>query len=123
MRVDHNHDPDDCSANRLKVPSAIDTTTDRDRRILLAHKVFEKERAISAARRELEAARAKVAKVTQEYRSAVAVAVGCVVEDLQFSDSMVCFGTRLVVHCVWDLRPPNTRWPLCVFCGSPRDGE
>ena len=96
---------------------------DRNRRILLAHMVFEKERAIFAAQREVEAAKNRVRAKRDEYRKAVADAVSCRIEDLQFSDSMACFGTKLVLHCVWDLRPPNTRWPFCVFCGSPRDGE
>ncbi len=97
--------------------------TDRDRRILLAHKVFEKERVIYAAQRDMAAANSRVAQATLVYQRTVAEAVGCRVEDLQFSDSMVCLGTRLVSHCVWDIRPPNARWPLCVFCGSPRDGD
>lgn len=85
--------------------------------------MFRYESDINAARREVQAAQAKVARVTAIYRAAVASALGCRVEDLQFSDSMACFGTKLVMHCVWDLRPPNTRWPFCVFCGNPRDGD
>ncbi len=108
--------------DRRMTNHTVDGPTDRDRRILLAHRVFEKERAIYAAQREVAAANSKVAQVTLSYRRAVAEAVGCRVEDLQFSDSVACFGTRLVSHCVWDLRPPNARWPFCVFCGSPRDG-
>lgn len=96
--------------------------TDHDRRVLLAHKVFEKERAIIAAQNAARAAQMKVDNAKAAYRAAVAAAVGCKVDELQFSDSMACFRTRLVLHCVWDLRPPNARWPLCVFCGSPRDG-
>ena len=96
--------------------------TDRDRRVLLAHKVFEYEKAIFAAQREARAAAAVVEQKRAAFQKKVAEVVGCKVEDLQFSDGMVCFGTKLVLHCVRDLRPPNTRWPFCVFCGSPRDG-
>lgn len=96
---------------------------ERDRRILLAHAVFQKEGAISAAQREVRTAQAAVEKARRAYHEAVAAAVGCRVEDLQFSDSIACFGTKLVMHCVWDLRSPNTRWPFCIFCSSPRDGE
>jgi hypothetical protein len=95
--------------------------TDRDRRVLLAHKVFEYEKAIFAAQREARAAAAVVDAKRAAYRKKVAEAVGIKEEDLQFSDSMACFGTRLVMHCVWDLKS-NWQWPLCVFCGSPRDG-
>jgi hypothetical protein len=95
--------------------------TDRERRILLAHKVFEAEKAIFAADRAVHAARVEVEKKRAAYRVAVAAATGVEEDNLQFSDSMACFGTKLIMHCVWDLR--DVRWPLCVFCGSPRDGE
>ena len=97
--------------------------TDRDRRVLLSHRVFEAEKDIFAAQREVRVAQAKVDQKRSTYHKKVAEVVGCSVGDLKFSDSVAFFGTRLVSHCVWDLRSPNARWPFCVFCGSPRDGE
>jgi hypothetical protein len=41
-------------------------------------------------------------------------------EGLQFDTGHSCGQSRLMMHCVYDIR---TRWPCCVFCGSPRDGD
>ncbi len=93
-----------------------------DERVLLAHKVFEKEKCIAEAAREINRAKLVHATAVKNYHQHVADTYGCEVEALQFSDSMVCFGTKLVSHCVWDVKE-NPRWPSCIFCGAPRDGE
>ncbi len=95
--------------------------SDTERRVLLAHRVFEAEKAIFVANRAVQVAQAEAVRKRALYHAAVAAALGVAEKDLQFSDSMACFGTKLIAHCVWDLR--DRRWPCCVFCGAPRDGE
>lgn len=94
-----------------------------DDQILLAYKVFELERAHSAAQRKLREDHIQnqraVATAADRYAAKLAEVTGIAQESLQFNTGHGCFQNHLIMHCVYDIRGS---WPCCVFCGSPRDG-
>ncbi len=90
--------------------------TDMEPAQLLSAREYEDR--IIRAQRAISDARITLAVAEAEYRSFSAKLVGAKMQNMELTTTGPC--KKPLIHCVYDLR--DSRWPRCIFCGSPKYG-
>lgn len=79
----------------------------------------EYENLIFGALRAKSDAQMALAVAEASYKKHIADSIGAKMHNIELTTTGPC--KSLIMHCVYDLR--DSRWPLCVFCGSPKYGD